>query len=270
MSKYDKTKFYWLQLKEDFFDTDAIQWLEEQPNGKEYSLFYLKLCLKSLKTNGILIRNVGNLLVPYDARKLSEITRTDYDTVVVAMKLLEHIGLIKILENGEIYIEQLESMIGSQSIGAFKKQQQRQLGGTNVRQVSSKCPIEKEIELEKELEIDIKTTDIDIYSYIEGNFGITISGTNYELISQWLKTYDIEILKYAVDICVKNGSRTIGYFDGILKNWVGRGYKSLQDIKDKDIKKKPPTPAWFDKDIQKEPLDESKQKELDELIKKYK
>ena len=29
MAVYDKeTKFYWLQLKEDFFDEDAIQWLE--------------------------------------------------------------------------------------------------------------------------------------------------------------------------------------------------------------------------------------------------
>ena len=43
MAKYDATKFYWLQLREDFFDEDAIDWLEEQPNGKEYSLFYLKL-----------------------------------------------------------------------------------------------------------------------------------------------------------------------------------------------------------------------------------
>ena len=51
MSKYEKDrKFYWLQLKEDFFDEDSISWLEEQENGKEYSLFYLKLCLKSLKT----------------------------------------------------------------------------------------------------------------------------------------------------------------------------------------------------------------------------
>ena len=50
MSRYDKeTKFYWLQLKEDFFDEDAMSWLEEQENGERYSLFYLKLCLKSLK-----------------------------------------------------------------------------------------------------------------------------------------------------------------------------------------------------------------------------
>lgn len=77
MSKYNKdTKFFWLQLKEDFFDDDAIQWLEEQkPNGRDYAYFYLKLCLKSLRTNGILIRNVGEILIPYDNEKLAELTK---------------------------------------------------------------------------------------------------------------------------------------------------------------------------------------------------
>ena len=162
MSTYNKTKFYWLQLKEDFFDDDAIQWLEEQqPEGKEYALFYLKLCLKSLKTNGILIRNVGNFLIPYDNKKLAELTKTDFDTVTIAMELLKKIGLIQLLDNGEIYISQLENLIGSKSIGAFKKEQQRILkdkGG----QLSTECPpkieieqdIELKIEQEKELKID--------------------------------------------------------------------------------------------------------------------
>ena len=164
MSKYDKeTKFYWLQLKEDFFEDDAIQWLEEQePNGKDYAYFYLKLCLKSLKSNGVLIRKVGNILIPYDNRKLAELTKMDFDTVTVAMELLKQIGLVTILENGEIYIEQLENMIGSQSKSALKKQQQRQLkqqillGGG---QMSTKCPPKIDIDIEKDIDIDI---DIDI------------------------------------------------------------------------------------------------------------
>ena len=154
MAKYDKeTKFYWLQLKEDFFEDDAIEWLEEQkPNGRDYAYFYLKLCLKSLKSNGILIRQVGNILIPYDNNKLAELTKMDFDTVTVAMELLKKIGLIKVLENGEIYISQLENLIGSQSKGAWKKQQQRLLGG----QEGDKCPpkIDIEIELEKELDIE--------------------------------------------------------------------------------------------------------------------
>lgn len=158
MAKYDGTKFYWLQLKEDFFDEDAIDWLEDQPNGKEYSLFYIKLCLKSLKTNGVLIRRVGNMLIPYDHVKLGELTNTNPDTVMVAMNLLMQIGLVQKLENGELYLTQVENMIGSQSKSAFKKQQQRLTRKTNILieggQEVDNCPpkIEEEIEQDEEIE----------------------------------------------------------------------------------------------------------------------
>lgn len=171
MSKYDKdTKFYWLQLKEDFFENDAIEWLEEQkPNGRDYAYFYLKLCLKSLKSNGVLIRKVGNMLIPYDNTKLAELTKIDFDTVIVAMELLKKIGLIKILENGEIYINQLENLIGSKSLGAFKKQQQRLLGGQQADKCPPKIESESELELEIELEQDKNIEQdgwIDINNYL--------------------------------------------------------------------------------------------------------
>lgn len=108
-------KYYWMKLREDFFDDDAIEWLEEQPKGKEYALFYLKLCLKSLKTNGLLIRTVGTILVPYDTKKLADITKTDYDTAIVAMELLKNIGLVEIMESGEICLPRMEEMIGSET-----------------------------------------------------------------------------------------------------------------------------------------------------------
>lgn len=232
MAKYDATKFYWLQLKEDFFDEDAIDWLEEQPGGKEYSLFYLKLCLKSLRTNGVLIRQVGNMLVPYDHVKLGELTKTNPDTVMVAMNLLIQIGLVQKLENGELYITQVEHMIGSQSKSAFKKQQQRLaqkrvelLGGG---QMSPNCPpeIEKEIETEKEPEdkvdkVDkphsgelepplhgltaeiinrklIEKNDLDIYRYNE-LFEELIEEYDYQLICKVI-SYVIARMKYKDDI----------------------------------------------------------------------
>ena len=160
-------KYYWLKLKEDFFEDDTIEWIEEQPGGERYSLFYLKLCLKSLKTDGILIRNVGDMLIPYDERKLAEITKTDVDTVRVAMSLFKKIGLVQILENGEIYMAQLQNMVGSESKWAEKKRLQRAKaaehalpapdnseGGDNVPHLSTKCPIEIEKEKETEKELD--------------------------------------------------------------------------------------------------------------------
>lgn len=151
-------KYYWMKLKEDFFEDDTIEWLEEQPNGKEYALFYLKLCLKSLKSDGVLIRKVGDMLVPYDAMKLSEMTRTDVDTVVVAMELFQKIKLVEILENGEIYLSSLQDMVGMETSEAQRKRLSRQnnknLGHCPdiVPKVSDKRPpeIEKEIEIEKE------------------------------------------------------------------------------------------------------------------------
>jgi uncharacterized phage protein (TIGR02220 family)/predicted phage replisome organizer len=161
MANYDKeTKFYWLQLKEDFFEDDSIQWLEEQkPNGRDYAYFYLKLCLKSLKSNGILIRQVGNILIPYDNKKLAELTKMDFDTVTVAMELLKQIGLIQVLDGGEIYVTQLENLIGSVSKGALKKQQQRLLSGQKV----DKCPPKIKIKL-KDKDIN---KDKSIYSPAE-------------------------------------------------------------------------------------------------------
>mgnify|MGYP002265393645 FL=1 len=152
-------KFYWLKLKEDFFDEDTIEWLEEQENGKEYCLFYLKLCLKSLKTDGVLVRNVGQMLIPYDVKKIAEMTKTKLDTAMIAMDLLKNIGLIQILDNGEIYMTQLKKMVGSESKWAEKKrlQREKQESGDNVPTLSQKCPREirdKSIEIEKEIEIE--------------------------------------------------------------------------------------------------------------------
>ena len=168
MAINDSKKYYWLKLKEDFFEEDTISWLEEQDNGVYYSNFYLKLCLKSLKTGGVLIRNVGEILIPYDISKLAEITRVNKDTAIVAMELFKKIGLVQILENGEIYLSQLNNMVGAETKAAERMRKSRankQLKASpsdkcnNVTPMLQECSPEKEIEIEKEIEKDI---DIDI------------------------------------------------------------------------------------------------------------
>jgi uncharacterized phage protein (TIGR02220 family)/predicted phage replisome organizer len=162
MSEHDSKRYFWLKLKEDFFDDDAISWLEDQPNGKEYALFYLKLCLKSLKHDGVLIRTVGNILVPYDAKKLSEITRTNEDTVIVALELLKNIGLIEIQENGALFLTQLQSLIGSETNAAERMRNARakakELGtANNVRGMFAHCSPELDIDIDIEKDKDNKS-----------------------------------------------------------------------------------------------------------------
>lgn len=157
MSDKQKRRYYWLKLKENFFEEDTIEWLEEQPNGKEYCLFYLKLCLKSLKTEGLLVRNVGNLMIPYDPESLAKLTNSKADTVKVAMDLFNKIGLIEIMDSGEIYLNQLGEMVGTETESARQKRLQRSKED-NVRTLSGKgrLELEKEIEIEKELDIERK------------------------------------------------------------------------------------------------------------------
>lgn len=156
----ENKRFYWLKINENFFDDDTISWIEEQENGKEYCLFYLKLCLKSLKTGGLLIRNVGELLIPYDIKKLAEITKTELDTAIVAMEIFKKIGLVQILDNGEIFLTQLSEMVGSETdkakaMRAKRARDRLEKEGNIVTPMLPEKEKEKEIEQEKETDINI-------------------------------------------------------------------------------------------------------------------
>ena len=140
-------KYFWLKLKEDFFQQEAIEWLEEQKNGKEYSLFYLKLCLKSLQNGGTLVRQIGTKTIPYTMKKLAEITNTTPAIAKEALDALKDIGLITEDANGVLFIPSLAEMVGSESNTreAVKKRTQRQRkkgqeGDTLGDNLSPQCP----------------------------------------------------------------------------------------------------------------------------------
>lgn len=108
-------RYYWLKLKNDFFEGDEINWLEEQENGAVYILFYLKLCLWSLRSDGVLMRRVGKMEIPYDTKKLAEITGTPLPAAETAMALLTSAGLVEVQENGALFMPQMEDMTGSET-----------------------------------------------------------------------------------------------------------------------------------------------------------
>ena len=163
MSSSNK-RYYWLKLKEDFFEDDTILWLEEQDNGKDYVIFYLKLALKSLNDNGKLIRYVGETLFPYDVPALAKLTGTSPDTVAVAMNTFESIGLISRMETGEIYMNQLDEMVGSETLAAEKMRRLRakeksvkQVGHDSSNNVTGSY--EELLEIDKDTEKEIESPD---------------------------------------------------------------------------------------------------------------
>ena len=105
-------RYYWLKLKQDFFDNDAIKIIESMENGKDYVILLLKMKLRALKSDGYL--RVTSML-PYDVTMLANVTGTNIDVVRVAIPIFEKCGLIEKMDDGAIYMTCMEELIGSES-----------------------------------------------------------------------------------------------------------------------------------------------------------
>lgn len=156
----DNKKYYYLRLKDNFFDSDELKILESMKDGYLYSNILLKLYLRSLKNDGKLVVNDR---IPYNAEMLASVTGHQIGTVKQALSIFKDLGLIDVLENGAIYMLDIQNFIGRGSSEADRKREYRQrieTDRTNVRQISDKTPpeIEIELEIEKESEIELDSS----------------------------------------------------------------------------------------------------------------
>ncbi len=117
-------RFYWLKLKEDFFNTTEIKIMKSLPNGKDYIILLLQLRLLSINHNGLLRYNE---YIPYDLNALSSLTDTNVDIVRTGIKLFEEMKLLSILDDGTFFMEKINELVGSESKWAKYKRQERSL-----------------------------------------------------------------------------------------------------------------------------------------------
>lgn len=117
-------KFYWLKLKRDFFKRHDIRILAGMPDGSEIVLLYLKLLCEAVDHNGDLRFSET---VPYDAKMLSCVTDTPEEVISEALGIFQYLGLVSVLEDKTIHMNQIDSMLGCETEWAEKKQKQRAL-----------------------------------------------------------------------------------------------------------------------------------------------
>lgn len=164
----DNKKYYYLKLKDNFYDSDEIKILSSMDNGYKYTTLLLKIYLKSLKNDGKLMLNE---YIPYNTQMIATITDMDIDTVKVAMDIFENLKLIEKLEDGTIYLLNIQNYIGKSSTEADRirdyrvsisdKKQKLLSKSTDVVQMyDERTPeLEKELDLELEKELDPKPID---------------------------------------------------------------------------------------------------------------
>ncbi len=147
----DNRKYYYLKLKESYFDEDSIVLLESMQDGVLYSNILLKLYLKSLKHGGRLQLDEN---IPYTAQMIATITRQQIGTVERALQIFLKLGLVELLDGGAYYMSNIELLIGQSSTEGERKRAARQKNRallparTNGGHLSDIRPPEIEIEIE--------------------------------------------------------------------------------------------------------------------------
>ena len=247
MSEYNNQRFYWIRLTDRFMTSDTVDFLMSQPNGSQYVVLYQMLCLKTVNQNGELSRQIGEVIIPYDAEKIQrDLKYFSIDTVIIALDLFKRLGLIFLQENGSLRIADFDKLIGSQTISAEKKQEQR-LNAADKRwtrggQMSAICPPDKE----KDKEIDLKEKSVrekkdtpfdekDYTAFIE-KYGIAIDGYSSKLHEMNFKALDAayqasEYLRtniLSLSFICKEYDRILG---GYYKDWKKCGGKTANDRK---------------------------------------
>ncbi|MFL2020556.1 phage replisome organizer N-terminal domain-containing protein [Weissella hellenica] len=241
----DNKKYYYIRLKENFFDSDEIKLLESIPDdGYKFSNILLKMYLKSLKYNG---RLMFNEKIPFNAEMLATVTGHSVGDVTRAIEVFQKFGLIEVMESGEIYMLDIQSFIGKTSteadrIKAYRRniENKKQQGVQMYDKRTPEIEIDKELDIELYTEIDRKTEGeqtpptANYYQQLsdaidENGFSLVLSLNQKELLLDYVKHDNMEIgvIAKALEEASNSNARTFNYVNGILKSKLKAGITTV-------------------------------------------
>ena len=163
----DTKKYFWLKLKDDFFDEKYVKALRRLPQGDSLVIVYLKMQLKSLKTEGFI---KYEQILPDAIAELAMLLDEDEHVVRLAIEALIKFGVVERWENQTFYMKAMQELIGSETASAARVRKHRALknkeenkplppaGNSGALQCNSgvtEC--NTEIEIEKDIEIETYT-----------------------------------------------------------------------------------------------------------------
>jgi len=117
-------KYFYLKLKDNFFDLPEIKVIEGLQNGYEYICIMQKMYLRSLSRDGKLMLTD---MIPYEIATLSSVLGHKQETITAAIKVFKSLNLLEILDDMTIYMTEIQNFIGESSteadrIRAYRKE----------------------------------------------------------------------------------------------------------------------------------------------------
>ena len=240
----DNKKYYYLRLKESFFEDEAIIILESMPDGYIYCNILLKLYLRSLKNDG---RLMYREFIPYTPEVIAQVTRHSVGDIKAAIEVFEKLGLVEVLDNGAIYMLDSQELVGNSSTEADRKRRYRAQieaekvatksleNGTNVRtdvgtklgQMSGHTGTR-----DRDRVIVNKSDDetLDPFKIFQENFGaLSLNSTISQDISHWMNDLSPEVVIEAMkEAALRNAS--YAYAQSIMKDWLKRGINTIEKV----------------------------------------
>ena len=163
-------KYYWLKLKNDFFNQKEIKKLRKMAGGDTYVIIYLKMQLLSLTDGGKLIfEGIEENFVDELALELDE----DVENVRMTVLYLEKHKLIEIIDDYEYLMTKVPSLIGTESESAERVRRYRERKALIDDETAKKTLLCNDNVTPSNASVTLSNTDIDID--IDKNIDIDIN-----------------------------------------------------------------------------------------------
>ena len=228
-------KYYWLKLKDNFFNQKEVKKLRRIAGGDTYTIIYLKMQLLSIKKDGIIeFEGTEKDL----AEQLSYEIDEDLNNIQVTLSFLKVNNLIEEISENNFLLTKVPDCIGKEGASAErvrrhrerkallekeKEQKMLQCNGevtnSNNAVIKSNTEIEKEKEKEKDNNI---SKDIFINKVVSewNSIGVSpiklIRGTRQRMLNARIKEYSEEGVLQAI-----NNIKHSDFLKGQNKNsWV--------------------------------------------------
>lgn len=215
----ENRRYYWLQLKDDFFNSKEMKLMRRLPGGEEITIIYLKMMLASLQEQGKLyFEGLAEDL----AEELSLLIDEDPEAIRLALMFLTKKKMITTPDNYQFNLEQVPEMVGSETASTRRSRKHRENQkalqcNTNATKGNGDIDIDIDIDIDKETKLrsDIYVEIIDYLNEKTGSHFKPTSKSTQRLINGRLsENYSIDDFKHVIDVKTlewKNDSKMSKY-----------------------------------------------------------
>lgn len=199
----ENRRYYWLQLKDDFFNSKEMKLMRKLPGGEEITIIYLKMMLASLAEQGKLyFEGLAEDL----AEELSLIIDEDPEAIRLTLMFLTKKKLLTTSDNYQFNLEQVPEMVGSETASTRRSRKHREtqkLLQCNTTATKGNGDIDIDIDIDKgqKPQSDIYEEIIKYLNEKTGSHFKPTSKSTQRLINGRLsENYTIEDFKYVIDV----------------------------------------------------------------------